>query len=461
MKRDLASITTPEARSRLLDRLLTVAGLDFHILATLFLRGWSILAGGATALLIPTFLSPSQQGYYYTFTAVLATQIFFELGLNHVLVQLTSHAAAHLRRVSETRLEGDARWRHAIASILTLSAKWNAVMASLFFVVLLFGGSWFFYDKGSLPTSQWLNMWVVLIAATAANLALSARLAICEGLGEVGHVARLRLTQSMIGYLLLWLLLVCGAGLWAAVALPITSTIGTLWWLLRRRLTKSLDVQASSTARENCYTYRRDVFPLQWRIALSWVSGYFIFNFLTPVIFAHQGEIEAGRLGLGLTIFSAIATVGYSWISAKIPVLAAHIARNERTELNALFDRQAIRAVGATTLCSAGLLVAVQFTGDLASKVIERLPPMPALVLLSIVTVANTVVFSMAAYMRAHKEEPLVAQSLVTALLIGAGVLFMAQFGLTATVSAYVTINVFVGLPWCTLLFVRYRRRTT
>ena len=312
-----------------------VIGLDFHVLVTLLFRAWSTLAGGASALLITTFLSPAQQGYYYTFTAVLAMQIFFELGLNHVLTQLASHAAAHLNQSADGGKNEDARWRYAIASLVQLSSKWNSVMASLFLIALLAGGSMFFSNKGSLPSSQWLSVWIVLAAATATNLALSARLAIWEGLGEVGQVARLRLAQSIAGYTLLWLLLLSGWGLWAVTALPLASVAGTAWWLSRRRIDKTLQVLVPSGATEVGYTYRRDVFPLQWRIALSWVSGYFIFNFLTPVVFAYQGEVAAGRLGLGLTIFSAISTVGMSWISAKIPTFSAHIARNERTELNA------------------------------------------------------------------------------------------------------------------------------
>jgi len=459
MNRAPAPFPQAGTRSRRLDRLLYAAGLDFDVLLTLLFRSWTIFAGGATALLVPTFLSPSQQGYYYTFSAVLATQVFFELGLNHVLVQLTSHAAAHLRRVSETRFEGDVRWRYAIASLLTLSSKWNSVMASIFFVALLFGGVWLFSDKGSLPTSQWMTTWVVLIGATAVNLAFSARLAICEGLGEVGHIARLRLRQSIAGYSLLWLLLAYGAGLWATAAVPIVNAIGTVWWLSRRRLTKSLDLQEPSPASDWSYSYRGDVFPLQWRIALSWVSGFFIFNFLTPIIFVHQGEVAAGRIGLGLTIFTAISTIGYSWISAATPSLSAHIARKERAKLNSLFKRQATRGIGATLLCAGGFLVAVQFSGHLVPKLLERLPPMPVLLLLFVTTVVNTVVFSMAAYMRAHKEEPMLAPSMVSALLIGAGAIVMAQYGLIAVVSTYVVVNVTVTLPWCVLLFVRYQRR--
>ena len=266
--------------SRPLVNLMRLAGIDFHILQTLLQRSWAILAGGMTALLIPSFLSPLQQGYYFTFSAVLAAQIFFELGLNHVLVQLTSHAAAHLQRISKTDFDGDFRWRNAIISLLALSSKWNSLMASLFFTTMLLGGSWFFIETGTLPMSQWLTVWVLLVFAFAINLALSSRLAICEGLGEVGQVAQLRLGQSIIGYCILWLLLVYGAGLWAIVAVPLTNAVGTLWWISQRRLSKSFGVRSANSTVVSSYSYVRDVFPLQWRIAISWVSGFFIYTVL-------------------------------------------------------------------------------------------------------------------------------------------------------------------------------------
>ncbi|MCK7499239.1 MAG: hypothetical protein MZW92_58770 [Comamonadaceae bacterium] len=50
---------TAQAR---LSRLLRLAGVDFHVLTTLMARGWSVLAGALTVLLIPQFLSATQQG---------------------------------------------------------------------------------------------------------------------------------------------------------------------------------------------------------------------------------------------------------------------------------------------------------------------------------------------------------------------------------------------------------------
>ena len=431
---------------------------DFHLTLTLLFRIWSILAGGLTALMIPSFLGPVHQGYFYTFTALIGTQLFFELGLNHVLVQLTSQAAAHLRHTCPDRIDGDERWRHSIVSLIRLAKNWYAVMAVIFFASLLGGGYLLFNGKGTLPISEWIFAWLIITCSASVNLSLSAQLSISEGLGEVGQIARLRLYQSMIGYSVLWLLLLSEAGLWAAVAVPVTNMLGSTFWLSKRRLTRRLNVLHLPSL-DSHYNYRRDVFPLQWRIALSWISGYFTFSFLIPVMFAIQGAIAAGRLGLALSIFNAISTLGMSWISIKIPAFGQLIARNERHQLNELFDRQAVSAIGVTFFLVTLVLVTFSVAGYFEPQIFDRLPPMIAMIILSVATIANVAVFSMSAYMRAHREEPLLANSLVTALLIGAGGYSMAHLGLIPTVSVYGFVIVFIMLPWCSVLFVQYRRR--
>jgi len=191
------------------------------------------------------------------------------------------------------------------------------------------------------------------------------------------------------------------------------------------------------------------------------MSGYFVFSFITPVIFALQGPVEAGRLGLALAIFSAVSTVGMSWIAAKIPTFSGHVARQERTALNTLFDHQLRRSLVVTIVCSIGLVLAAYIAGQFSLKVVDRLPPLPSLLMLAVVTITNVVVFAMAAYMRAHKEEPLLLQSIVSALLIGIGVFVSAHHSLQASVGAYTLITLFVSLPWCALIYAKYRSRIT
>src|ERR1700760_3332393 len=82
-------------------------GLNRAILFTTMARGWSSFAGLITVLLIARFLSPPEQGYYYTFGSLVALQIVFELGFSFVILQLASHERAHLTLSSDGRVTGD------------------------------------------------------------------------------------------------------------------------------------------------------------------------------------------------------------------------------------------------------------------------------------------------------------------------------------------------------------------
>ena len=439
-------------------RLAAWAGLDFHVVGTLLFRGWTVMAGAITVVLLPLWLSPVQQGYYYTFASILALQVFFELGLNQIVVQLVGHEAARLTRGDAGDLQGDAVHLDRLGSLARLMRRWYGTAASIFVVVGGAAGVLFFSAKGVLQRDAWLGAWLVLATATAANLYLSPGLAMMEGLGQVGQVARVRLRQSVAGYLGLWMALLGGAGLWAAVAMPVAAAISTAWWL-RTHGAPLRRLAARDVPPARRLQWRRDVLPFQWRIALSWVSGYFIFNLFTPLVFSHDGAVVAGRLGLGLTVFNAVSTVGMSWISAANPVLAAHIARGERAQLDALFAAVAKRAVAATAVISVGVLVAAWLLDRAGVHAIARIASLPVLACIAWVTVVNSVVFAAAAYMRAHREEPMLPVSLAGAALTGAVAVFGSRAGVVPMMAMYAAVTTCVTLPWTLALFVRYSRR--
>jgi hypothetical protein len=442
-----------------LSRLRAIAGLDFHVLVTLLFRSWTIVAGGATVFLLPLWLSPTEQGYYFTFASVLALQIFFELGLNQIVMQLVSHEVAHLTETADGRLTGKESHLGRLSSLARLIRRWYGVAAMLFALIGGIAGAAFFTQKGTEPMSVWLGVWVVLVCATAANLWFSPGLAVMEGCGKVGQVARLRLVQSVLGYACLWATLLSGAGLWAATAVPIVSAVCTGYWLkshghmLRWLSSRVTDVK-------NQLRWRTDVLPLQWRIALSWASGYLIFNLFTPMVFSHHGAVEAGRLGMALTVFSAISTIGMSWVNAKAPNFTMHIARGERRELNALFKALFLRSTVVIALLSVGVVLTAWYLRQIGVTLMMRIASPGVLAVLSVVTIINSMVFAMAIYMRAHREEPMLIQSIVIGLMIACVVYFVSKVSIFAMMFSYMLIPIFVSLPWTIRLFMRYYRKS-
>jgi len=330
-------------------------------------------------------------------------------------------------------------------------------MALLLFMVLSIGGYIFFNANVNNENSDWSIVWIILVLTTSVNLALSGQLAVCEGLGEIGQVSKLRLIQSIIGGLVAWLLFILGAGIWAILAMPISGVFGTGYWLYNRKLYDKFNIKKYQKNRnkEYPYYYMKDVFPLQWRIALSWGSAYFIYNFITPVMFAVQGPVEAGKIGLAFNVFNSIGALGMSWIYAKIPQFGVFIVRNERRELDELFNKNMIRSILVTVSILLVFIMCIIYVDN--PKIINRLPSIDVLLILSIVTFVNLIVNAMSSYMRAHGNEPMLINSIVSALLVCSGVYFSAANGVKFTIVTYASIIILITLPWCFILFKKYR----
>ena len=444
--------------SSFVSRLLHRAGIDFHVLATLLSRGWSVVAGALTVLLVPFWLTTIEQGFYFTFSSLLGMQILFELGLGQVIIQLVGHDAAQLRHIERGQLAGDERLIDRLASLTQLLRRWYLVAALLFAALAGGAGGAFLAVKGQLPWTDWLPVWVVLVVVSSVNLTYVPALALQEGLGQIGQVARLRLAQSVVGYVLLWVALLCQLSLWAACMVPLASMLLTGYWLRRAGQVHQW-LRSRVVAENDGINWSKDLLPFQWRIALSAISGYFIFYAFTPLLFANRGAVEAGRFGIAMAIFNALAAVGTSWVYAKTPTFVMHIARSERVALNTLFRAVLLRSVIFTTAAAAFVVLVVALLYYFEVQQMRRISDPFVLLCLSIVCIANSVIFSVAAYMRAHREEPMLPVSLVGAVLT----VLVAYFGSAHSVFAmslmYALLTCCLLLPWSLWLFFRYYRR--
>lgn len=444
---------SPRTARGVITRLRAVLGIDLHIFQTLLLRGWSVIAGGMMVLFVPHWFSRVDQGYFYTFNSLVAVQIFFELGMNQVVVQIVSHEAAHLHEGPDGELDGARGPLTRLASLTRLLTHWYRVAALLF---LLFGGiagTVFFLTQGQQAGSREIGIWIVLVLFTAFNLYLSPSLAMLEGLGRVGDVARIRLTQSILGYVIMWAVLALGAGLAGAPVLAGVAALYSAYWLARRdrrlRWLRKTPIEASDAV----LNWRRDIFPFQWRIALSWISGYLILQLLVPMAFSRQGAIEAGRLGLTLTVYNSLLSIGLSWVNARLPVIAGNIARGERAAARAAFRGVIARSTIITLAGSVTIGVAIFLLPEFMRT---RFADSRTIACLVIATTANCVIYALATFVRAHKEEPLLMQSICSAAIMVPAIYIASGFGIFTMSAIFTAVLLFITLPWVVVIFRQY-----
>ena len=397
-------------------------------------------------LFITVFLDGVQQGYYFTFASILALQIFFELGLGQVVVQIVAHEAACLRLSGEGKYVGEKEHLARLTLLRVQLSRWY-LPAALVFAMLVGVAGLTFFRNGGLQWSMWGPAWLILVSATAINLYYSWKLAMIEGFALIGDIAKLRLLQSVAGYVLMWCGLIAGLGLYVVISIPIVAAVATTLWL-RGNIAKAVFGIFSETLPSKPISWRQDIFPFQWRIAVSWISGYFIFQLFTPLMFKQFGAAEAGRLGLAMTMFGAIGAVGLSWVNARAPTLSMLIARKEFTELNRQFKSVTVRSLLVTIFLSMVVILTVWVGTKCGFPVADRIAGLPVLLCIATVTVANCIVFSSAIYMRAHREEPMLAVSVACGILTAILAWYGSRHGALVMMLCYTGVTTFIALPW-------------
>jgi len=440
-------------------KLLSFLGVDRAISYTLVGRGWGVISGIITLLLVLRFLSPDEQGYYYTFASLLALQIFFELGMSYVVMQFASHEMAHLSWNEVGVVEGDDHAKARLRSLMLLMTKWYGTVSVLLILVILPVGWLFFSTNSSEGHVLWQVAWVWLVFSSAVNIFFTPMLALLEGCGRVTEVARLRMYQSLFGSPLAWLVLLGGGGLLAMPAMSSGFALLLLIWLWRTKKAFFSDLLGSKTE-EIRIGWKTEVWPFQWKIALSWLSGYFIFQLFTPVLFAYQGAIEAGKMGMSISIANALMSIAMAWMSTKVPQFGTLIAKGAYLQLDNMFKLTFIRsfsilAVLGIAVCALNFILhlkGVQF----ASRFLEPWP----FVLLILATIFNYITYAQAAYLRAHKQEPFLLLSLVSAGFIATLTLALVKdYGALGLMSAYLGVSVLIGFGWGSIIFFSKRRK--
>ena len=433
-------------------------GLDRAIVFTVLARGWAALAGLVSVTLIAHYLSSAEQGYYFTFGSLVAMQIVFELGFSVVILQLATHECAHLTLSPSGVIQGDPLAHARLASALQKSVRWYTVAATLMVLLLIPAGIRFFSTTQPVHGVHWLAPWILLVIAAGVTFQIDPVFSFLEGCGYVHHVAQARLWQAALGSVFAWSALITHHGLFAPAMLICGQALAGLVFLGSRR--HLLGGLLRFNPGESRIDWWKEVWPFQWRIAVSYSCGFLIFQLFNPLLFRFRGPVAAGQMGMSLAMVNMLGSIAVAWVNTKAAPFGAMIARREFRRLDGVFFRAVAQA---TTLCLVGSLMlwagCVYLNWYGLPFAHRLLPPLPFALLLSAV-VMNQVVSAEALYLRAHKQEKFLINSVVGAIATALCAYFLGRrYGALGMAAGNAVIALFVGLGFGTWTFVKYRRQ--
>jgi hypothetical protein len=447
-------------RDRLL-RPIRMFGVDRAIAYTLSTRLATVFMNIGVVVFMLRFLSSIEQGYYFTLLSLVALQVVFELGFCFVVQQLAAHERAHLSIETHGVVLGNAVSHARLASILQMTCKWYLRAAIALGTILMPLGIYFF-SHNQQPGSHvsWLAPWLVAVAGCVYVFLQNPILAFLEGCGEITQVARMRLLQVVTGGVLAWAAMLSRHGLFAPGLIMVAAgAAGTLFLWRRSDFLLGL---LRYPAGDNTVSWRDEIWPFQWKIAVSWLCSYFTMQVFTPMLFHYRNAVEAGQMGISISISGYLYAIPVAWITTKAPRFGELVAQRKYLELDQIFFialRQASSLLCTLLLsCMLAMILLKRVWPHLAGRMVP--PSVFAVLLLG--TMSSVPVQAMAIYLRCFKREPFLWQSLAVAslTLVSSRVLVKSMGPMGISLSYLLCTGMF-GLASAAVIFRSWRHGLT
>ena len=428
-------------------------GIDGAIAYASSARVIQSFTGIVNIFFIATFLTREEQGFYYTFGSILGIQIFFELGFTGIMTQYVAHEVAYLKLDENCIYQGPELYKSRLTSLIRFCVKWYAVVAVLFFLIVNMVGIFYFNKFGQTEeVIDWRTPWLILTISTAIKLFQSPFTAIFTGLGNVKEMNKITFYQQLIVPISQWILFFCGLRLYVIGIASFLSVVVWFLYVVSTNLSKVF-VELFKGAFSEKISYVKEIFPYQWKIALSWISGFFIFQLFNPVLFATEGAVVAGQMGMTLSVLSAVQAFTMSWQNTKVPQYSMMIELKQYKELDSLFNKtvkQMAIVCGTLLLLAFGVVCFLRITkltignSVLGDRFLDYFP----LVMMIVPVFLQAFINSWATYLRCHKKEPFLVNSIcngVACLL--STIIFGNLFGVYGITIGYCLIQV-LFFPW-------------
>jgi hypothetical protein len=417
-------------------------------------RSWIGLSGVVTTFFVTRYLPPGLQGYHYTFFSLLSFQPVVELGFGTVLLQFVTHEMAFIRLENGT-LRGDVDKVQRLASLVRLGLWWYLAVSAVFLLFIATVGCLIFTHHAT--DVDWKGPWLVLSVCSAFYLFTTFLRCLVEGSNRVTVTQFVAVVSGFVGSVAAWYGLVSGWNLYClaiqyatmaliayGIYIPVTLPFIRL---LRTRL------PAFSRL-----SWRSEFWPQQWRIGLSWFSGFIMFQSFVPIAFFFMGPQQAGRLGLTLQIYSGVNSIASVWLAVVQPTMGIMCARYAFAELRQLVRRTIELGLATAISLSIACYVAISALLRIQPQFYARISDRITLVAFLLAAVCLQIPNVQTAAVRFQKREPFLINSIVGAgAVCCANVITAAYFDLPAMGITFLLIMVGVLIPWIHRLYGRHQ----
>ena len=206
------------------------------------------------------------------------------------------------------------------------------------------------------------------------------------------------------------------------------------------------------------FNWFKEIRRLQGQYAVSWVCGLFVASFITPIVMCFSGPVIAGKVGMTLSITASLINIANVWVMVNIPQFNMLVAQHNTNLLDKMFKKiqrqiSIIYLIGGVFLIMLLAFVFPLFHWE------ERILPLSDFLILLAAGFIAVHGSNMAFYLRAHKEEPYMWLSVISAVMTGSLVTVILYFfnSVSMAIGGYVLIQ-FISFYFVHFIFREKKR---
>lgn len=414
---------------------------DKDLVNTAINQLYRLISGPLMLLFIPLYLTQEEQGYWYTFSSVAALAVFADLGFSNIILQFAAHEFVFLKFKDDGTIYGDEVHLHKLADFFRFSVKWLCKVTLIVFPIIVIAGYIFINQKNN-ENINWVMPWFIYSISSALVFVNSSLLSFFEGCNSVAKVQRIRFKIAVLTNCVVLSGLFLKIKLFALALSLIASALVGIYLIYKNY--KSLIIQLWKISSVMFYSWKKEFLSLIWRYALSWGSGYLIFQLFAPLTFTYYGSIEAGKIGFSISSWAAILSISNIWLVSKIPHINILVAESKWNNLIALLKNIFIK-ISVTYFCIGSTFLVCYFLFYQDIFLFKRLPIGIIMCVLFFCNFLQLTINFFATYLRAHKKEPMAWASVLQGVFVTISTYYIVNhYSINYLFSGYLVSNLAV-----------------
>lgn len=412
----------------------------------------TLIRGPVVMLLIPMFLTELEQGYWYTIGSLSALSTFADLGFGTLVGQFSAHEFSKLRFDKNLRYEGEKNDIERIASLYKYVLKWALCVCLIAYPIIMGAGIAVLNSHGDMET--WIAPWIIYMLAGGLSFIVRISLSFFEGCNLISKIqtnyaiSAIALTGVTIG------MLVGKCGLYALAIPAVISFI--INFVLMFIVFRHAIMQLLKTKVVHNHHWGRNFLSLIWKYAISWASGYFIFQIYTPLAYMVYDPIMAGKVGITMTLIQACFTIANTFNAMFVPKVNISVANREWGKAEGLCKKGLLLSMPLYVLGATIIMLGLGL-GQGKIALFDRFLPASIAVVLIVAWFLQIPINTIATYGRAHKQEPFLIMSVVGSLFtLGSTVLFMYLLPINYIFAGFALSNI---VSTVIFIFMYYKQK--